>query len=89
MPNRLRILEAWNSFRREVLPAEVSEVQLTETRRAFYAGAISSWAIIVGGEGIWKDEAEGFKVMDELKAEFDGYQRQLEAALANEKDRHR
>jgi hypothetical protein len=36
---RQLVLEQWNSFARQVLPADVSEVQRTEMRRAFYAGA--------------------------------------------------
>lgn len=33
-----RIEALWNSYRENVLPAECSEIQITETRRAFYAG---------------------------------------------------
>lgn len=36
------IAEQWEDFAREVLPDDVSEVQLREMRRAFYAGSLSS-----------------------------------------------
>jgi len=29
----------WKAYRQQVLPADASEVQVTECRRAFYAGA--------------------------------------------------
>jgi hypothetical protein len=43
----------WEEYRRHVLPSNVSTVQLTETRRAFYAGAyllLSSLTEILGEE---------------------------------------
>lgn len=36
---RKRIAEHWESYRRDVVPKDASETQLTETKRAFYAGA--------------------------------------------------
>lgn len=36
---RQLVLELWNSYRREVIPAEAPDVQVIECRRAFYAGA--------------------------------------------------
>jgi hypothetical protein len=35
------IEDGWKSYARDVLPKNASEIQITETRRAFYAGAIS------------------------------------------------
>jgi hypothetical protein len=37
--SRQRVRVAWESFERAILPQDCSEVQRTETRRAFYAGA--------------------------------------------------
>lgn len=34
-----RIAQAWESYRRDVVPATASAVQVQECRRAFYAGA--------------------------------------------------
>jgi hypothetical protein len=45
---RLLILEGWNSFRREVLPAEAPPIQIEECRRAFYAGCVHLFSSIIG-----------------------------------------
>lgn len=43
------IADQWASYDREVLlPAAVGEVQRTETRRAFYAGASALFALVSG-----------------------------------------
>ena len=42
------IAEAWRTFESEVLPTDAPEVQRTETRRAFYAGARALFAGMVG-----------------------------------------
>lgn len=42
---RFRLLEEWNSFRANVIPVNASEIQITEMRRAFYAGAVATFAM--------------------------------------------
>lgn len=37
---RKLVLEGWNSYRRDVMPKDCGPVQIEETRRAFYAGAV-------------------------------------------------
>jgi hypothetical protein len=66
------IEEAWKDYALRVLPADVSKVQLQETRRAFYAGAQALMGIQceVLDSG---DEAASFTAMDRLKAELDGF----------------
>lgn len=39
----MTFFEIWKSYRQRVLPPTAPEVQVIETRRAFYAGA---WAIL-------------------------------------------
>jgi hypothetical protein len=36
------INERWNDYRERVIPKDAGEIQLKETRRAFYAGTIST-----------------------------------------------
>jgi len=43
---RLRIQESFDSYRREVIPPDASLVQVTECRRAFFAGAQAMRAIL-------------------------------------------
>lgn len=73
---RRRILEEWNAFRSKVLPADISEIQHIETRRAFYAGAIACFSIINRITEQTPDE-EGMQLFDELALEFGKYAEDL------------
>lgn len=68
MTRRLRILEQWNSFRRDVLPRDASAVQASETKRAFYAGAFACFTVMRSNS--WKTEEEGLALLIDLDAEF-------------------
>jgi hypothetical protein len=46
MTRRL-ILEQWNRFRRESLPADASRLQVESVRLTFYAGAISLFDSVI------------------------------------------
>jgi hypothetical protein len=46
MPRRLYIAEEFDSYRRAVIPAQASFVQIEECRRAFFAGAASAINLI-------------------------------------------
>lgn len=74
-----RIAKEWNDYQEKVLTPECSTVQVVETRRAFYAGAVSLWAILLrilepGTEATKKD----LEVMDEIAQEFAEWRRVLE-----------
>lgn len=43
------IEEAWKDYEAKVIPADASEIQRTESRRAFYAGAVTVFGGVVGG----------------------------------------
>lgn len=74
--SRQRILESWNEFARVVLPSNVGQTQMIETRRAFFAGAIALFDIVtrtpevVGADHTMDD---GMKVFDEIAAEIKLY----------------
>jgi hypothetical protein len=44
LPDRFR--PEWESYERGVMPADASEAQRIETRRAFYAGAQAAFAMV-------------------------------------------
>jgi hypothetical protein len=44
---KLDMLTLWDSYQRDVLPPTASEVQRTETRRAFYAGAAAMFGAMI------------------------------------------
>lgn len=66
---------AWKDYALRVLPADVSLVQLRETRRAFYAGAQALFGEICGRFDSVADEVTqaDIRFMDGLKAELDGF----------------
>jgi hypothetical protein len=48
MPDKERLIElAWLSYQRDVIPRNAPEVQVTESRRAFYAGAQALFHTII------------------------------------------
>lgn len=46
---RSTMLEAWTGYRRKVIPISAGPAQVTETRRAFYAGAQALMGEIMAG----------------------------------------
>ncbi len=46
---RCYIRESWNSYRREVIPADAPQVQIVESRKAFFAGAVALLGTIMNG----------------------------------------
>jgi hypothetical protein len=52
------ILEAWTTYKNEVIPADAPAVQVIETRRGFYAGAIAMAHNIIVGSATTKSQPE-------------------------------
>lgn len=66
----LTVRQAWESYRDAVIPKDAPEVQLIETRRAFYAGC---WSMMTSFREIGTDavtEAAGVEYMESLYHEF-------------------
>lgn len=77
------IADAWRDFEIDVIPLNAPEVQRVESRRAFYAGAVSMWSGLMsilepGEEPTEKDLA----TMDAIKAEIDAYVKELQSGKA-------
>lgn len=70
-----KIAEAWADYERKVLPRECGSVQRTETRRAFYAGAVTVFGALVHGLGSNPDvySTEDEALMDGIKAECEQF----------------
>lgn len=73
------ISEAWKTYR-EILPANAGAVQISETQKAFYAGAWSMLEIVklTGNDDV--SEAEGASLLECLSAEMNAF----EAAARNQ-----
>lgn len=63
------IADEWASYEAEVLPATAGEIQRTETRRGFYAGAQALLSLMVSECSDVSDE-EGADVMEALHREL-------------------
>ena len=64
---------AWDEYEKKVIPKDASQVQRTETRRGFYAGAIT---VMASFEEISEDktsEAIGVMILTSIKRELDEY----------------
>jgi hypothetical protein len=81
--DRGRLTEAgWTSYRWAVLPKDVSAVQLTETRKAFYAGAqhlfMSMMSFLEAGQ---EPTAKDMDRMSKLSEELEQFAKELIANL--------
>ncbi len=69
------IADAWRDFEIKVIPLNAPDVQRTECRRAFYAGARTLLTGIVGMLDADKEPTEDdLKRMDAIQAELNQYQ---------------
>ncbi len=72
----MKIIENhWQSFRERVIPADAPEVQIVESRRAFYAGAIIVFGEVNRVNGMSEDA--GCAHMSSLDDEIKQYARDL------------
>lgn len=64
--------DGWDDYRRNVMPASANAIQLSECRRAFYAGAVWVYGVLIehGDDG----EAEVFRLFDRLRDELFAFQ---------------
>ena len=67
------IREQWEEFRGKTMPHTVGMTQLTETKRAFYAGAAAMLFGMVELGQSKLSEDEGAKKLDEYQAEIMNY----------------
>ena len=64
----------WNSYRAKVVPGDASDVQLTETRQAFFAGAAVLFEGIMAGLDNTAEPTDGdMQRMADIQAEIDEF----------------
>lgn len=81
----MSVKTSWESFRNRVMPPNASQVQIGVCRHAFYAGAVSMFALITEVKGMPDDI--GCNHLDALNQELNDYAK--EVALAAELERSR
>lgn len=63
----------WESYLREVISPAAGPNQISETRRAFYAGAAAVFGLIVALSDDAVPMESGFAVMDQIDAELEAF----------------
>lgn len=78
-----KIIEAgWLSFRYMVIPDNASDVQITETRRGFYAGATHLFQSLMAGLSDGSEvQPEDEERIAAIAGEIEGYLEELQAEL--------
>lgn len=72
MASNTPILGQWRSYLEQVVPGDASEVQRVETKRAFFAGALAVWTVLMSdlNHGTPNDTPEDLRLMDAIQAEL-------------------
>ncbi len=64
-----KIITEWNEYKARTMPQNVSKIQLQETRRAFYAGAVAVLSICQEISAYDWTEEEGAIALENLMQE--------------------
>lgn len=76
---RKYIEEGWKSYRSTVVPSNASDIQLKETRQAFFAGVAILFEVLMMDLDPGKEPTdEDMRRMDDLHAEIDEYGQSLD-----------
>ena len=80
--SQARIDGGWTTYRRLVVPANASAIQVAETKQAFFAGASFLFYFLLKAmePDVEPTEAD-FALMDELQKEIDAFGAQLDARV--------
>lgn len=81
------IERSWQSYRRMVVPADAGDVQINETRQAFFAGASILFTALIHGvsEGPEVQPADE-QLMADLQREIDEFGQQIDKRVLGAKE---
>jgi hypothetical protein len=65
--------DSWKKYREQVIPAGAPAVQIEESRRAFYAGALACFGVFLSLEGEDEETPADLAKLDRLKEQLDAY----------------
>lgn len=68
-----RIEAQWESYLKEVIPAQAGPIQVAESRRAFFAGAQAMMTIFraIGSDQVSEEEAE--RILEDASQELEKF----------------
>lgn len=76
------IESGWDSYRQIVVPADASEAQVRDTRRAFFGGAAILFQTIMLAMGPGTEESEAdLRFMESIQAEVDEFGLEIDLEL--------
>lgn len=83
-PIPMTLAAEWAEFERMMIlnPLNAGEAQRQEMRRAFYAGALAAFALLIGMGDDSVDEAEGTALLDAVQKELAAFQRDVASGRA-------
>ncbi len=83
MPDKERLIEeSWLSYREQVIPKDAPAMQVTECRRAFYAGARGLFSTIMNILEPGEEATDGdLATMSSIEAELNRYVAQVRAGF--------
>ena len=67
------IKQLWENFYKEAMPSSVSELQVRETEKSFYAGAIGMFVMLTGIEDAHGANKHAIDLLGALSAECEVY----------------
>ncbi len=77
-----RIKDGWDSYQEMVVPIDAPDVQIAETKQAFYSGAaILFHTIMLGLEGGDEATDADMQWMQDLQNEIDAFGQQLDCKI--------
>lgn len=86
MPEPGKIDALWREYRADVLPKDASVMQIVACRRAFFAGAVALWKIMVDSteEGVTSEAVADLKAANvELAAYWAAEKAKIDGASRN------
>ncbi len=83
--NRRPVEEAWEGFDKSVMPDGASELQRTEMKRSFYAGAHTLFSILMDESDDGDDEPteENLHMMRDVQADIQQFVKDLRESEAH------
>lgn len=78
MSNKYFLKEAWSKYKSDIIPKNASDTQISETKKAFYSGAMCLFIILNKNidEGTEPTEKD-LSLLDNITIEFDEYRKEL------------
>jgi hypothetical protein len=77
------LLEEWHAYRHDMMPATASAVQVRDTKRAFYAGAMAYQTVLNRNLARYPDDQQAdMDLLADLDNEMSAFKKEVEQGFA-------